>query len=65
MSSIFFHGYDLKSLQQQIDLECLPVRYGGTCRSLAPFGLWLDKIKKYRDKKFDREMKELGYLVKE
>ncbi|XP_049871712.1 clavesin-2-like [Pectinophora gossypiella] len=62
---IFFHGYDLKSLQKHIDLECLPPRYGGTCNSHAPFGLWLQKIKKYRTAEFDKEMKALGYLVKE
>ncbi|OWR54085.1 alpha-tocopherol transfer protein isoform 1 [Danaus plexippus plexippus] len=64
-SKIIFHGSDLKSLQQQIDPECLPARYGGTCRNHVPIGVWLQKIKKYRDEQFDREMKALGYVVKE
>ncbi|KAJ8714720.1 hypothetical protein PYW07_002945 [Mythimna separata] len=62
---IHFHGNDLKSLQKHIEPECLPPRYGGTCRSSASFGLWLKKIKKYRDEQFDREMKQLGYVIKE
>ncbi|XP_030036271.2 clavesin-1 [Manduca sexta] len=62
---IHFHGSDLKSLQQHIALDCLPPRYGGTCRSHASFAHWLKKVKKYRDEKFDREMKDLGYVIKE
>ncbi|KAJ2949415.1 hypothetical protein O0L34_g15330 [Tuta absoluta] len=62
---IFFHGNDLKSLQKHIDKECLPPRYGGTDRSVTGFGNWLSKIKKYRTAEFDREMKALGYVVKE
>lgn len=63
--TIYFHGNDLKSLQQHIPVECLPARYGGSCRSHCSFAVWLNKIKKYRDDKFDREMKELGYVIKE
>lgn len=62
---IFFHGSDLNSLHQHIDPECLPPRYGGTCRNHGSFRKWLQKIKQYRDEQFDREMKELGYDVKE
>ncbi|XP_075979708.1 clavesin-2-like [Anticarsia gemmatalis] len=62
---IHFHGNDLKSLHQHIDLECLPPRYGGTCRSSASFGVWLSKVKKYRNEQFDKEMKQIGYLMKE
>lgn len=65
LNKIFYHGSDLKSLQKQIDVECLPERYGGTCKALVPAGLWLNKIKKYRDEQFDKEMKELGYIIKE
>ncbi|XP_026325969.1 clavesin-1-like [Hyposmocoma kahamanoa] len=36
MRKIFFHGYDLKSLQKHIDLECLPERYGGVCGGKTP-----------------------------
>lgn len=28
-------------------------------------GKWLQKIKKYRDEEFDKEMKDLGYVIKE
>ncbi|XP_050668072.1 clavesin-1-like [Leptidea sinapis] len=62
---IHFHGSDLKSLHKIVDLECLPARYGGTCNSVVSVSKWLQKIKKYRDGNFDREMKELGYLIKE
>ncbi|KAH9638090.1 hypothetical protein HF086_014951 [Spodoptera exigua] len=62
---IHFHGNDLKSLQKHLDLECLPPRYGGKCRAGANFGVWLQKIKKYRDEQFDKEMKQLGYVIKE
>lgn len=62
---IHFHGNDLQSLQKHLDLECLPPRYGGQCRAGANFGVWLTKIKKYRDEQFDKEMKQLGYLIKE
>ncbi|XP_041980745.1 clavesin-1-like [Aricia agestis] len=62
---IHFHGWDLKSLHKHIDPECLPPRYGGTCRNHVPIGTWFQKIKKYRDEQFDKEMKDLGYLVKE
>ncbi|XP_023939397.2 clavesin-2 [Bicyclus anynana] len=65
LNRIHFHGNDMKSLQQHIPAECLPKRYGGTCRNHIPLGLWLQKIKKYRDEQFDREMKDLGYVVKE
>lgn len=62
---IHFHGNDLKSLQKHLDQEVLPPRYGGKCRAGANFGVWLKKIKKYRDEQFDREMKQLGYVIKE
>ncbi|KAF9812892.1 hypothetical protein SFRURICE_016115 [Spodoptera frugiperda] len=62
---IHFHGNDLQSLQKHLDLECLPPRYGGQCRAGANFGVWLTKIKKYRDEQFDKEMKQLGYVIKE
>ncbi|XP_028178834.1 clavesin-2-like isoform X4 [Ostrinia furnacalis] len=62
---IHFHGYNLKSLQEHIDPECLPVRYGGTCRNVSNFGIWLTKIKKYRDSTLDQELKKVGYMVKE
>lgn len=62
---IHFHGSDLKSLHKHVDPECLPARYGGTCRGTSTFGVWLKKIKKYRDEQFDNEMKQLGYVIKE
>lgn len=63
--SIHFHGSDLKSLQRHIDLECLPPTLGGTCRSGADVQLWLKKIRKYRTEQFDKDMKQLGYVIKE
>ncbi|XP_013200796.1 clavesin-2 isoform X2 [Amyelois transitella] len=65
MGLLHFHGNDLKSLHKHIDPECLPPRYGGTCRYHGGCGTWLTKIKKYRDKAFDEDMKLLGYVVKE
>ncbi|XP_045500863.1 clavesin-2-like [Colias croceus] len=62
---IHFHGSDLKSLQKHIDPECLPTQYGGTCRNYVNCTKWLKKIKKYRDEQFDRDMKQLGYIIKE
>ncbi|CAH2049102.1 unnamed protein product, partial [Iphiclides podalirius] len=62
---IYFHGHDLKSLHRHIDPECLPKRYGGSCRNHVSLGHWFQKIKKYRDAQFDKEMKAIGYLVKE
>lgn len=62
---IFFHGYDMKSLHQHIKPDNLPKEYGGTNRDFVTFGQWITKIKKYRDDAFVKDMKELGYLVKE
>ncbi|XP_063627046.1 clavesin-1-like [Cydia splendana] len=62
---IHFHGHDLESLRQLVDPECLPPRYGGTCRHHATIGTWFNKIRKYRDEAFDREMKEFGWVIKE
>lgn len=62
---IHFHGNDLTSLHKYVPPECLPARYGGTCRNHVSIGKWLQKIKKYRNEEFDREMKALGYIVKE
>ncbi|KAJ0174973.1 hypothetical protein K1T71_009114 [Dendrolimus kikuchii] len=65
MHLIHFHGSDMKSLQKHIDLEALHPRYGGTCRTTITVGDWLQKLKKYRDEKFDRDMKQLGYIIKQ
>ncbi|XP_053611604.1 clavesin-1-like isoform X2 [Plodia interpunctella] len=65
LGKIHFHGYDLNSLHKHIDPACLPPKYGGTCKYHGHFGTWLSKIKKYRDKSFDEDMKLLGYVVKE
>ncbi|XP_047996429.1 clavesin-1-like [Leguminivora glycinivorella] len=62
---IHFHRHDLQSLRDIIDPECLPIRYGGTCRHHATIGHWFNKIRQYRDEAFDREMKEYGWLIKE
>ncbi|XP_031763052.1 clavesin-2-like isoform X1 [Galleria mellonella] len=65
VNNIYFHGHDLKSLQQHIPIECLPERYGGTCKLHCNYSTWLNKIKKYRTQEFDTEMKRLGYIIKE
>ncbi|CAK1542025.1 unnamed protein product [Leptosia nina] len=62
---IHFHGSDLKSLHKHLDPVCLPERYGGTCRIHGSARTWLQKIKKYRGEHFDREMKQLGFIIKE
>ncbi|XP_063540111.1 alpha-tocopherol transfer protein-like [Cydia strobilella] len=64
-ANIHFHGSDLESLQRHVPRECLPPRYGGTCRLHTDFETALNKIKQYRDEAFDREMKEFGWLMKE
>ncbi|KAM3965575.1 LOW QUALITY PROTEIN: clavesin-2 [Aphomia sociella] len=65
MNKLYFHGYDLKSLQQHIDPSYLPKRYGGSCKLFIDFGTWLTKIKQYRTEEFDNEMKQMGYIIKE
>ncbi|KAJ0174971.1 hypothetical protein K1T71_009112 [Dendrolimus kikuchii] len=60
---LYIHGYDLSSLRRHIDPECLPRRYGGY-RDSVSLELWLTKIRQYRDKDFDREMRNIGYAVK-
>lgn len=61
--NVHIHGYDLSSLRRHIDPECLPRRYGGH-RDSVPLDLWLTKIRQYKNKGFDKEMKRLGYAVK-
>ncbi|XP_047996404.1 uncharacterized protein LOC125234239 [Leguminivora glycinivorella] len=63
--TIHFHGHDLASLQRLVDPASLPPRYGGTCRHHVTISTWLNKIRKYRDEAFDREMKEFGWVIKE
>ncbi|XP_059062272.1 clavesin-2-like [Achroia grisella] len=63
LSKFHFHGKDLKSLQQHIPIDCLPERYGGTCRLWCSYDTWLHKIKKYRTKEFDIEMQQMGYVI--
>lgn len=45
-----------------IDPECLPKRYGGQ-RVEVSLAQWLTKIKKYKNKEFDNEMRSLGYAA--
>ncbi|CAH2229644.1 jg4874 [Pararge aegeria aegeria] len=56
---VHFHGYDLTSLHRYIDPECLPKRYGGR-REPVSLRDWLSKIKQYKNKQFDEDMKSLG-----
>ncbi|XP_034833210.1 alpha-tocopherol transfer protein-like isoform X2 [Maniola hyperantus] len=59
---VHFHGYDFTSLHRYIDPECLPKRYGGH-RQPVSLRDWLHKIKQYKNKQFDEDMKCLGYAV--
>ncbi|XP_052742641.1 alpha-tocopherol transfer protein-like [Bicyclus anynana] len=59
---VHFHGYDLNSLHRYIDPECLPTRYGGP-REPVSLREWLTKIRQYKNKKFDEDMRSLGYAV--
>ncbi|CAH0718131.1 unnamed protein product, partial [Brenthis ino] len=61
---VYFHGYDLSSLHRYIDPECLPTRYGGHRQSVS-LRDWLHKIKQYKNKQFDEDMRTLGYAVDE
>ncbi|XP_072938263.1 clavesin-1-like isoform X2 [Epargyreus clarus] len=59
---LYFHGYDHSSLHRYIEPECLPTRYGGY-REAVSLEEWLTKIKHYRNKEFDDDMRSLGYAV--
>lgn len=59
---VHFHGYDLNSLYRHIDPECLPKRYGGR-RQEVSLAKWLTKIKQYKNKDFDNDMRTLGYAT--
>ncbi|CAB3244908.1 unnamed protein product [Arctia plantaginis] len=59
---VHFHGNDLNSLYRLIDPECLPKRYGGQ-RVEVSLAQWLTKIKKYKNKDFDNDMRSLGYAA--
>nr|ATY51921.1 CTD35 [Heliconius melpomene] len=62
---VYFHGYDLHLLHKRhIDPECLPTRYGGR-RQPVSVREWLNKIKQYKNKQFDEDMRTLGYAVEE
>ncbi|XP_022824879.1 alpha-tocopherol transfer protein-like [Spodoptera litura] len=57
-----FHGNDLSSLHKYIAPDCLPKRYGGH-RQEVSLEKWLTKIKQYKNKNFDNDMRTLGYAV--
>ncbi|KAG6457640.1 hypothetical protein O3G_MSEX010421 [Manduca sexta] len=59
---VYMHGYDITSLHRYIDPECLPKRYGGY-RDPVSLERWLTKIKEYKNKSFDNDMRNLGYGV--
>ncbi|XP_059062234.1 clavesin-1-like [Achroia grisella] len=59
---VHFHGYNLNSLHRFIHPDCLPKRYGGL-RDEVSLELWLTKIKQYKNKDFDTDMRTLGYCV--
>ncbi|CAG9791062.1 unnamed protein product [Diatraea saccharalis] len=59
---VHFHGYDLTSLHRYVDPECLPKRYGGY-RDPVTLRQWLTKIRRYKNKDFDSDMRSLGYYA--
>ncbi|XP_060804418.1 clavesin-1 [Amyelois transitella] len=59
---VYFHGYDNSSLHRYISPDCLPKRYGGYQTEVS-LDLWLTKIKQYKNKSFDSDMRTLGYYV--
>ncbi|XP_047532329.1 clavesin-1-like [Vanessa atalanta] len=61
---VYFHGYDYDTLHRYIDPECLPKRYGG-CREPVSLKEWLTKIKYYKNKQFDEDLRSLGYAIDE
>lgn len=60
--SVRFHGRDLSSLHRFVAPECLPARYGGT-RDSVSLERWLTKIRRYKNKDFDSDMRSLGYYA--
>ncbi|CAH0399358.1 unnamed protein product [Chilo suppressalis] len=59
---VHFHGYDLTSLHRFVEPECLPKRYGGH-RDPVSLCDWLTKIRQYKNKQFDSDMRSIGYYV--
>ncbi|KAL0821305.1 hypothetical protein ABMA28_005899 [Loxostege sticticalis] len=59
---VHFHGYDMSSLHRYISPDCLPKRYGGH-RDEVSLEQWLTKIRKYKNKEFDSDMRSLGYYA--
>jgi hypothetical protein len=45
-----------------IDPECLPKRYGGH-RDEVSLEQWLTKIRRYKNKEFDSDIRSLGYYA--
>ncbi|KAL4717305.1 hypothetical protein ACJJTC_017192 [Scirpophaga incertulas] len=59
---VHFHGYDLTSLHRFVNPECLPKRYGGK-RDEVSLEQWLTKIRRYKNKEFDSDIRSLGYYA--
>ncbi|KAM3965436.1 clavesin-1-like [Aphomia sociella] len=64
-NSIHFHGYDMNSLQKHIHPRYLPPEYGGFCEQFIPTEQWLAKIYMYKDDFLIRELRDLGFTVKD
>ncbi|XP_048000069.1 clavesin-2-like isoform X1 [Leguminivora glycinivorella] len=62
-SRIHFHGSDLESLHQHIPRECLPPRYGGSCRLHTDYATGMAKVRQYRTAALERDMRELGWVL--
>lgn len=59
---IFFHGYDIKSLQKYINKDHLPERYGGTWPDY-PYTIWFESLRKNFG--IAKEMISCGYKFRE
>ena len=67
LASLVTHLYILRFkilplFHRYIPPECLPKRYGGHRESVS-LERWLTKIKQYKNKDFDNDMRNLGYAV--
>lgn len=62
---MYFHGSDMASLHQHIDPEYLPKEYGGWCRYFISTEKWISKIDAYKDDFIVKELRALGFTVKE
>lgn len=58
--AIFFHGSNYKSLHQHIDVNRLPIKYGGVMPEYS-YKPWIETL--HKNPKVKRELEQLGYVV--